>query len=118
MMKLIKNKNLVLSVYVDDIILSCNESQDCDIALTELIRAAERSNFTLNSTKMEGPAPSIKAFNIILSNKSLCLTKERFQLFERSLSEDATSYRMRGILNYVKSINEKQFEQLSELNNN
>ncbi|NGZ88147.1 hypothetical protein GW587_28305 [Duganella sp. SAP-35] len=46
-----RRKDLVISVYVDDIILSSDNEHDLTVALTEIKSRATRSNFIMNADK-------------------------------------------------------------------
>lgn len=113
--RMVKSNQLLLSVYVDDIIVSSNDKEICELALTQMIAAAEQSGFALNKKKQEGPANSIKAFNIILSHGKLALTAERLKKFEQKIQSDSNGMERRGVLSYVASVNYEQFLDLQLL---
>lgn len=112
--RLAKRNDISLSVYVDDIIVSSNEMQHCDDALRDLAASAEQSRFFLNRKKQEGPANSIKAFNIILSHGNLTLTDDRISKFKQQIEEDLIGLERRGILSYVRTVNNDQFLDLQQ----
>lgn len=103
-----KHPGLVISVYVDDIILSCNDEATLRSAITEIRQAATRSAFELNAAKEEGPAPKITAFNIELSNTCLEVNPERFAQFVLAFSQSSNSFERNGIHSYVNSLNPTQ----------
>lgn len=97
--------DLVVSVYVDDIILSCNDEATLNQATTEVKQCAKRSGFALNLKKEEGPAPKITAFNIEISNLSLEVTPTRYAEFVSAFTESTIFAQREGIRNYVNSVN-------------
>lgn len=106
--KMAKEKLISVSVYVDDIILSSNFLKDLESAVTELVDAASASSLAINEQKTEGPAVVVSSFNIEISNKSLCVTGERLELFKQALTRCKKRQEVRGILNYVGTINSAQ----------
>lgn len=103
--KLSKRKDIVLSVYVDDIIISAENNQLLKEILDELKKHATKAGFQLNDEKEEGPSVKITAFNIELAKDSLKLTKDRLDHFYKSYSEAVTKNKRNGILGYVNSVN-------------
>ena len=89
-----------LTVYVDDIIVSTSD-------------AATKSHFVLNASKQEGPAAAINAFNIVLEKGSMSVDAERYQRFQRALTEASSEYQRRGITSYFASVNMAQGVEIS-----
>ena len=110
--KLAKNPAVAVSVYVDDIIVSCDEEKLCIFILETLEKAASESKFTLNPDKKEGPAEMITAFNIEIKQDSMQLSDARFQKFIDAVATASSGHQRRGILSYVKSVNGLQLEEL------
>lgn len=108
-----KTAGLTVSVYVDDIIVSCDDLDALETIKGALIEAAERSNFSFNAHKIEGPASSITAFNIDLANASLAIADERFDEFAQDLASSTSELQRNGILSYVRSVNEDQADLLA-----
>lgn len=106
--KLHRNSLIALSVYVDDIIVSTSDAVLCDQVLQEIEDAATKSHFVLNASKQEGPAAAINAFNIVLEKGSMSVDAERYQRFQKALTEASSEYQRRGITSYVASINVAQ----------
>ena len=112
----IHNKNdLVVTVYVDDIIVSSSSEHLINEVHQELCIACERSGFTFNLTKSQGPAQSITAFNVFITNNEMHLTEERLADFTRKMNESESSVEKRSIIAYVDSINYDQASQLKDL---
>jgi hypothetical protein len=99
---------LVVSVYVDDIILSCTNEASLKESISELKKCAEKSGFMLNPKKEEGPAPKITAFNIELSNQLLEVELERYRKFVSAFNESDNDFQRDGIRSYVNSVNPTQ----------
>jgi hypothetical protein len=110
-----KYAGLIASVYVDDIILSCNNEATLEEATAELKQCAERSRFKLNPKKEEGPAAKITAFNIALSNLSLEIEPERYMEFVAAFGESDNLSQRKGIRSYVNSVNPVQAENLGSV---
>lgn len=106
--KLTKKYGVEASVYVDDIILSCNDENALRKAMAELKLAAERANFDLNAKKEEGPSPTITAFNVQLSHLSLQVEPDRFAEFVASFNGTENECVRNGIRGYLNSINPRQ----------
>lgn len=105
------------SVYMDDIVLSSNDCSELMKAIEIIHSAAERSGFSLNPEKREGPAPEITAFNIILSNNSLVVTQARFQKFRDAVLESDSIHQIHGIVGYVGTVNHSQANELADIHN-
>lgn len=99
---------IVVSVYVDDIVISTAKAELATAILPEVKRAAERSGFALNANKEEGPAKRISAFNIELSHQSLVIQSERWLEFAESFKTSESEHQKRGIVGYVGSVNMTQ----------
>jgi len=100
-----------VSVYMDDILLSGNNSADLYLARRQLEAAAEISRFTFNSIKSTGPKPEIEVFNIIVSYNTSKISPDRYKKFEEEVKIAKLAGRVdvvRGILGYVGTINENQ----------
>lgn len=103
-----KNKHLSLSVYVDDIIVSCDSADLSTEVLAALKASADKAKFTLNDKKEQGPAPSVTAFNIILGTSSMEIDEARLAQFAEVYSQSTNQSQRAGILAYVNSINSNQ----------
>jgi len=106
--KIRKTKGAVVSVYVDDIIVSSNDSSLCLSLLAMLKTAADRARFALNPDKEQGPASQVTAFNIVLSSSSMQIESARLQEFVEALAKATSQAQRKGILSYVSSVNADQ----------
>jgi hypothetical protein len=105
-------KGLTVSVYMDDIVLSANDSDLISSTVTELKRLAVISGFNLNPKKEEGPADRITAFNIELKSGSVEVTSDRLQQFASAINEGASEHSRRGVIGYVRTISNAQASEL------
>lgn len=103
---------VTVSVYVDDIVISTTKEELSSSILSEVKRAAERSAFTLNESKEEGPAESVSAFNIELSHQSLIIQPKRWLEFVDAFKASDSEHQKLGILGYVMSVNFTQADEL------
>ena len=106
--KLAVNPAIVLTVYVDDIIVSSSDKALLERITTEIGLAATKAHFVLNTAKQEGPAGMITAFNILVSSGSMEVEPERLKLFEEALAESTGMSQRAGIKSYVTSVNATQ----------
>lgn len=105
-------EDLNVSVYVDDIILSSDDSSLLHDAAAELTQHAEDSGFPLSLGKSEGPSPLVTAFNVELSHSSLSISEERLDRFRESYLAASSAQEQLGIVGYVESINPAQVAKL------
>jgi hypothetical protein len=116
LMKTIARSNHTrLNCYVDDIILSGIEEQAIEDSRLALVAAAERSGFVLNGAKSQRPGSAITAFNIVLSNGELAVTKERLHEFEAAIVLSGSATAIAAIIAYVRSINHGQAAELVKM---
>jgi len=101
-----------VSVYVNDIIVSCNDLAKLEEACEALIPAAMKAGLAFNAAKCEGPATTITAFNVELTHANLAIIAERLEEFARDLGLAGEQQR-RGILGYVNSVNADQAKVLA-----
>lgn len=111
--KLHRNSSVALTVYVDDIIVSTSDTALLDQVLQDIEDAATKSHFVLNTSKQEGPAAAITAFNIVLAKGSMSVEAERYQRFQEALTEASSEHQRRGITSYVASVNVAQGVEIS-----
>ncbi len=103
---------LVISVYVDDIIISGEDEQELNEILNKLQACAESSGFRLNAEKTVGPAEFVTAFNIFLDRGVLRISEGRMNAFKLALMAADSEAQVKGILGYVASVNEHQLVEL------
>jgi hypothetical protein len=99
---------------MDDILLSSEDDTILISSRTLLEAGIRESRFQLNETKSVGPLAEIEIFNINLSYRSIYISEARIEEFKAALLS-ATLDSREGILGYVGSINESQWNMLSKL---
>jgi hypothetical protein len=72
----IANK-ITVSIYVDDIALSCNNKKNLDRAYNKLRKVIRKSNFLINDEKSLPRALTIDVFSCRLTRKEALVTDER-----------------------------------------
>jgi hypothetical protein len=95
------SKELSVSVYVDDIILSSNEKSTVISAFHRVLRAAEESNFNINPHKLVSISNEIVAFNCELKKGNSKVTDGRIQKF---YAENVSEYSALGFENYCERV--------------
>ncbi|MDO3620762.1 reverse transcriptase domain-containing protein [Ralstonia pseudosolanacearum] len=108
-----KQPGLVVTVYVDDILISCPDMETAKAVAAELKATAERSNFVLSEKKTEGPAPAVTAFNVVLANHSLEISAARMAEFKAVLEKTTSERQREGILRYIGQVNAVQVEEVA-----
>lgn len=103
-----------VSVYMDDIIIASNDPGQLALLLSEIRPISESSKFPLNSSKEEGPAETITAFNIELSKNVLKLTEERLEQFKEDYAAAVSSNVQGGIVGYVSTVNSEQASEIED----
>jgi hypothetical protein len=109
------DKNFVVTVYVDDIIVSSTSETLLEEAHAALCTACERAGFEFNLTKSEGPANSITAFNVFIGNCDMHITQDRLDRFILQMQDSNSLVQKSAIVSYVNSINEEQANNLQAL---
>lgn len=106
--RLHKARGISVSVYVDDIIVSCDNHEKLQQTCEMLVAAAQKSGLAFNTAKCQGPAQAITAFNIELTHASLQIVADRLAQFAAELATTPSAQRTQGIFGYVKSVNVAQ----------
>lgn len=105
--RLSRDHDLAVSVYVDDIIVSSNDSAKCADAVKQIEGAAAKAGLTLSAAKKQGPATKIEAFNIEIAMAGLSITNDRMLSFESTMKLGDAATRD-AIVGYVHGINTTQ----------
>lgn len=112
LVELPRKLGVVVSVYMDDIILSAADHSVLVHAMELVDESAVRSGLPIHPDKREGPAPSITAFNIALAHQSLRIKDERWNSFLSEFQASDNEFVRRGIYSYVRSVNLEQANNL------
>ena len=100
--------NLTVSVYMDDIIISCNDYDLLCYCYERINFSLIKSNYSLNLAKSQQPSREIEVFNLRLSHNDLAVTSKRMVYFIKSYSESENDFEREGIAAYVRSVNSTQ----------
>lgn len=111
--RIAKTKEVRISVYVDDIILSVDRDGLLQGYLEELRDCATASRFQLNEAKQEGPGPTIRAFNVNLAQANLEVAPDRVKQFEHAVTESTNQFSIDAMVTYVKCVNQEQGDALA-----
>ena len=110
-----RGRQVAVSVYVDDIILSAEKADALSDQVVDALRAtARRSHFTFSTEKSQGPGAAIEAFNIDLCHGALRVGEGRMAEFEQALKTSASGPRRAGILSYIGTVNVDQHAEAKE----
>jgi hypothetical protein len=107
----IHGKNgIVVSVYVDDVIVSACDADQLNKVYAKIQVASARSRLILSPSKSVAPALQVSAFNILLSEAAMSIDPGRLAAFSAVLASGASDSQRSGILSYVKSVSPPQLE--------
>jgi hypothetical protein len=106
--KLSFKHDIVVTIYMDDIIISMKDIEMANDILFEVKCEADKSKFVLNDAKQEGPALQVTAFNINLSHDNIEIEQERFHTFANDYINTTNNNQREGFRRYVKSVNPDQ----------
>lgn len=108
--KLALTPNLIVSVYVDDIIISCNDLHLLQKQFEYVITIAKKSGWKISDRKTIPPGNQISVFNIEMSCGDLSISSERMSLFYKAYHDAISEHQKEGILRYIRSINPEQVD--------
>lgn len=104
-----RGKRFVVTVYVDDIIVSGDDLDELRDVLAEMKVKAQRSRLDFSDDKEQGPAAVISAFNIELAKGSpLCALPQKLAEFSDAFQNSTNAMQRAGIQGYVASVNPGQ----------
>lgn len=106
-------EDITVSVYVDDIVLSSNDSQFLAQVYAGLLEAVNCSGFEINEGKSHSVQKNLVSFNIILQSNELQITDDRYKEFLEKLSASVPQ-RSEAIISYVSRICQKQGAQITQ----
>lgn len=106
-------REMQVSVYMDDIVLSSDSEAQVADARAALEQLAPTSRFTFNADKCQGPAPEVTVFNCKLRHGLLEVTDARIDEFEAALDAGPSEFVRNGIISYVRTVNETQADDLA-----
>lgn len=103
-------KDIKISVYMDDIIISSSEKELLDEIYIELLKAVVRSNYFINEEKKNPPSDHVVVFNIHLSHRHLKITEKRIVDLLIDYTKAKSNHVKEGIKSYVKTVNSEQYK--------
>lgn len=103
-----KSGNVTVSVYMDDIILSCNNLISLNQHFDLLCSALRKSRYDVNILKTQAPAEKILVFNLELGCQHLKVKPERMIQFIQAFAKSENEDERKAIAEYVKTVNSMQ----------
>ena len=108
------DRDVSISVYVDDVILSSRERDSLMRATQGFTSALEEANFSINEEKTVLCGRKCNSFNVKLQSGSTEIVADRMNQFKLQIEESkGNGYVIQGILNYVFCINPEQAKELA-----
>lgn len=104
----IGGRGLRVSIYVDDLVISGNDLNLINEAMSDVYLAAEKSHFQFNELKSQGPSKKITAFNIEISKSKIAIHTEKLHEFHGNFLATDNFHVKRGIGSYIRSVNYDQ----------
>ncbi|HMW40360.1 MAG TPA: reverse transcriptase domain-containing protein [Saprospiraceae bacterium] len=108
--RLAQQKEYVVSIYMDDILVSANNFDELMNEMMKIKIVSEKSELPLNIEKQEGPGTCVKAFNIEISQGLLQIMPSKLQELAKTYATSENEHQRDGILNYVLSVNPNQVD--------
>jgi hypothetical protein len=103
-----KDGSAMVSVYMDDIVVSSQNEHSLINIFEKIKTAAGKSRFLLSESKTKTVANKTEAFNIVLSHRDLRIEYDRFVKFQYAFSASKSEAQKHGIESYVGSVNKQQ----------
>ncbi|MDQ0431629.1 reverse transcriptase domain-containing protein [Pantoea agglomerans] len=103
-----KSDNVLVSVYMDDIIFSSKDLTAINNAFDSFCTALEKSRYQINKDKTQVPSKKIAVFNLELSHDHLKVSSARMVQFVIAYAKSTNEYEREGIASYVRSVNPVQ----------
>ena len=104
--------NFVLSVYMDDIIISSNNKVDLANKTHELKKFLVKSHWASSQKKELIAQRAITAFNIDLMQNLIEVCDSRLQKFKADYLQSGSTNKKSAIIAYIKTVNEAQLSEL------
>ena len=108
--------DLVVTVYMDDIIVSSQGANVIEQASELIVQASDEAGFPLSQAKTALVSPSITAFNCDLTHRRMQVADARLQQF-RGQWQLGNEYVREGIETYLAAVNEDDLVRLAALIN-
>lgn len=105
---LYKSGLITVSIYMDDIILSCKDMIHLQEKYDEMCEALVKSRYEINKSKSQPPSFGITVFNLEISNKHYVVTPSRMVEFIQDYAQAENQYVREGIATYVHTVSPAQ----------
>lgn len=105
---IIKRGDVLVSVYMDDIIFSSNNLNSITESFDLFCIALEKSKYKINKNKTQRPSKQLVVFNLELSHHHLRVAPERMVQFIQAYAQSENEHECEGIAAYVRSVNSNQ----------
>jgi hypothetical protein len=107
--KLDEDDDIVISIYMDDIVCSSFNAEKVDASIIEIKEAAIKSHLDFNENKEHQTSAHISVFNIDVVSQSMSVTGDRFEKFLAVYNDRNSSIHQRkGIGGYIWTVNSSQ----------
>lgn len=110
-----RRAGLIVTIYVDDVLISGTDKFLVNEHFQLLVEAANASNFSINCAKSHAAKTELSAFNINLVENELRIESVRQQQFEEDLLMADNLNSIDGIMRYVETVNAEQAQLLDDL---
>lgn len=108
----VREAGVTLSTYVDDILMSAEDSSLLMDAQAELEAGAHKAGFAFNPAKTRGPADNVSAFNIQIGRGELRIINNRLNEFRQTVMQPP-QVPAEAIIAYVQTVNSSQGRDLA-----
>lgn len=109
----LQSSGVTVTVYMDDITISCDAEAGAAAAVATLEAAAKISGFAFNPEKTQPPASTVVSFNIEFGSNTMSIVDDRLAEFEIAL-RSGNEYVIGGILGYIASVNPDQADSITQ----
>ncbi|ENV10373.1 hypothetical protein F966_01552 [Acinetobacter higginsii] len=106
--KLCKSKEVCVSIYMDDIVISAQDNELLNKVFDKILVAAEKSKFALSKEKTKPVAMQTEAFHILVTHRNMKVEYGRFVKLQHAYSASDSEAQKHGIGSYVGSVNKAQ----------
>ncbi|WP_162475321.1 reverse transcriptase domain-containing protein [Candidatus Erwinia dacicola] len=103
-----KSGDVIVSVYMDDIIFSSKTLEAINQAFDLFSNALVKSRYKVNTAKTQRPSKLLSVFNLELSSNYLKVSSVRMVQFIKAYIESDNHFEQEGIAAYVHSVNPDQ----------
>jgi len=99
---------ILVSVYMDDIVLSSKDLNVLNDAFNLICNALKKSHYQINIDKTQPPSEKIRVFNLELSHDQIKVCSDRLIQFIQAYAKTQNEFERKGIAAYIRSVNPQQ----------